>query len=137
MTVFEKVYEIVQRVPKGKVITYSDISRLLSGRLSAKWVGWAMRALPSEAKEGKRFSSKNVPWHRVVNSQGKLSTGKIIEKLDLQMSLLHSEGIVFDRETGRIDLSKYEWKGQEILQSKKEKNVDKKINEKKKASRRA
>ncbi len=121
MTVFEKVYEIVQRVPKGKVITYRGISRLLSGRLSAKWVGWAMKALPAEAKEGKQFSSANVPWHRVVNYQGKLSTGKSIERLDLQMSLLHSEGVVFDRERGSIDLSKYEWDGQEIMQFKKTK----------------
>lgn len=124
MAVFEKVYEIVQRVPKGKVITYRGISRMLSGRLSPKFVGWAMKALPAQTREGKRFSSENVPWHRVVNSEGKLSTGKIkiIETIDLQMNLLHSEGIVFDRETGRIDLSKYEWKGQEILQSKKEKH---------------
>ena len=114
MSVYEKVYKIVMRIPKGRVLTYGLISNLLGSRLSAQGVGWALKALPAfgEKKKGEtssKYNSKTVPWHRVINSQGGTSTHKVPEfPPDLQRELLEAEGVVFDQEE-KIDLPKYLW----------------------------
>jgi methylated-DNA-protein-cysteine methyltransferase-like protein len=52
---------------------------------------------------------RNIPWHRVINSRGSISTGRVIlHEPDLQRLLLEAEGVVFD-ERGRCDLSVYQW----------------------------
>jgi methylated-DNA-protein-cysteine methyltransferase related protein len=112
---FNQVYAIVQKIPRGKVLTYGEISRLMEKRLSAAAVGWAMRALSNnQAEKGQSspFHSKNVPWHRVINSRGQVSTNNEPNiPSGLQQSLLEAEGIVFDS-AGTIDLSLYLWHGQ-------------------------
>lgn len=115
--VFSKVYEIVCAIPKGKVLTYGLISSLLEGKLSAQGVGWALKALPSGDDLGTNdsgetvhtYSSQSVPWHRVINSKGMVSTNKRpdIQK-NLQKKLLEAEGVVFDSEE-KIDLNKNLW----------------------------
>ena len=52
---FEQVYEIVQKIPKGSVLTYGAISKLMGRRLSAAAVGWALRALPSASSNGEVY----------------------------------------------------------------------------------
>ena len=91
---FERVWRIVRRIPKGKVLTYGQISQLIDRRLTPVGVGWAIRAAP----EGL------VPWQRVVNAQGAISTDK--QHPGLQRQMLEAEGVVFDRE-GRIDLRRF------------------------------
>lgn len=124
MSVYHSVYKIVQSIPPGRVLTYGLISNLLGGRLSAQGVGWALRALPSalESEHKKkavknglknalaaRYSSDIVPWHRVINSQGGISTRRILGlPWDLQRELLEKEGVVFDHEE-KTDLEKYLW----------------------------
>jgi methylated-DNA-protein-cysteine methyltransferase-like protein len=120
MSVYQSVYEIVQSIPPGRVLTYGLISNLLGGRLSAQGVGWALRALPSELERlskqkavkkasTARYSSDIVPWHRVINSQGGISTRRILGlPWDLQRELLENEGVVFDHEE-KTDLEKYLW----------------------------
>jgi methylated-DNA-protein-cysteine methyltransferase-like protein len=109
---FNQVYEIVARIPKGRVLTYGAISKKMGGRLSAAAVGWAMRALPQDAtktKDGGQFHSKSVPWHRVINSRGGISTNNELDiPTGLQQTLLEAEGVVFDA-SGTIDLAKYLW----------------------------
>ncbi len=110
---FEQVYEIVSRIPRGRVLTYGAISDRMNKRLSAAAVGWAMNALGNK-REGK-YNSENVPWHRVINSKGMLSTSEETGMLDkngrplkLQQLLLEQEGIEFcDNEN--IDLERYLW----------------------------
>ncbi|MBX9670127.1 MAG: MGMT family protein [Candidatus Obscuribacterales bacterium] len=110
---FEQVYEIVTRIPRGRVLTYGAISDRMNKRLSAAAVGWAMNALGNK-RDGK-YNSENVPWHRVINSKGMLSTseetgmiGKNGRPLKLQQLLLEQEGIEFcDNEN--IDLERYLW----------------------------
>ncbi len=97
-----QVWEIVKRIPRGKVMTYGQIAALIScpanmtpqgyRAFGPRWVGGAMAACP-----------EGVPWQRVVNSQGQLSLRDSSEK---QRRLLEEEGVLFD-ETGRIDLKKY------------------------------
>jgi methylated-DNA-protein-cysteine methyltransferase related protein len=94
---FEKVWKIVARVPRGRVVTYGALSKMIDGRLTPVGVGWAIRAAPEDS----------IPWHRVVNGKGTISTDK--EHPGLQRAMLESEGIRFDRE-GRIDLARFEWR---------------------------
>lgn len=100
-SVFERVYRLVLRIPRGRVMTYGQIARLLGDRYSPRLVGWAMHATPHD--------HRNIPWHRVINSRGGISTGRvIIHEPDLQLFLLEAEGIVFN-EQGRCDLTEYQW----------------------------
>ncbi len=99
--VFEKIYKLVLKIPRGRVMTYGQIARLLDDRYSPRLVGWAMHVTPQDGRE--------IPWHRVINSQGSISTGRIIlHEPNLQRYLLEAEGVVFD-ERGRCDLSVYQW----------------------------
>src|SRR5215813_10906422 len=99
--VFEKIYRIVLLIPKGRVMTYGQISRLLGGRYSPRLVGWAMHVTPKD--------SRNIPWHRVINSRGGISTGKVLaHNPDLQKWMLEAEGISFD-DHEKCDLTVHQW----------------------------
>jgi len=99
--VFEKIYKLVLRIPLGRVMTYGQIARLLEDRYSPRLVGWAMHATPQDGR--------NIPWHRVINSRGAVSTGRIIlHEPDLQRLMLEAEGVVFD-DRGHCDLGVYQW----------------------------
>jgi len=101
-----RVYELVHAIPSGRVATYGQIARLVplaEGidlgtylRLSPRWVGAAMAACPDD-----------VPWQRVINSQGKISPRPGFGVL-VQRKLLEDEGVVFD-EHERVDLKRYSW----------------------------
>ncbi|MBI4860641.1 MAG: MGMT family protein [Candidatus Riflebacteria bacterium] len=100
---FEKIYEIVRRIPRGKVATYGQVSSLLCRRYTPLFVGWALHALP-----GGRL---DIPWHRVLNARGRISVGRLDPSAQqVQRALLESEGVRFDR-TGRCDLSIFGWSG--------------------------
>lgn len=99
--VFEKIYRLVLRIPAGRVMTYGQIARLLEERYSPRLVGWAMHATPRD--------ERNIPWHRVINSRGAISTGRVIlQEPDLQRLMLEAEGVVFD-DRGHCDLRAYQW----------------------------
>lgn len=99
--VFEHIYRIVLKIPRGRVMTYGQIARLMDDRYSPRLVGWAMHAVPQDGR--------NIPWHRVINSKGSISTGRIIiQEPQLQRYLLEAEGVDFDAR-GRCDLSVYQW----------------------------
>ena len=98
---FEKIYRLVLRIPRGRVMTYGQIARLLEDRYSPRLIGWAMHATPQD--------ERNIPWHRVINSRGGISTGRVtIQEPQLQRWMLEAEGVVFD-ERGNCDLSVYQW----------------------------
>jgi len=98
---FEKIYRVVLRIPRGRVMTYGQIARLLEERYSPRLVGWAMHATPRDAR--------NIPWHRVINSRGGISTGRVIlTEPDLQRLILEAEGVEFNA-GGHCELSVYQW----------------------------
>src|ERR1043166_6940678 len=98
---FEQIYRLVLKIPRGRVMTYGQIARWMADRYSPRLVGWAMHAVPQDGR--------NIPWHRVINSKGGISTGRvIIQEPQLQRSLLAAEGVVFDAR-GHCDLSVYQW----------------------------
>ena len=105
MKTYEKVYKLVQKIPKGKVMTYGQIGQILD--LNPRVVGWALNRL---AKVRIGSITQTVPWQRVINSKGSISTNKLMNiPLDLQKKLLEKEGIKFDKNQ-KTDLKKYLWK---------------------------
>ena len=99
MKTYEKVYKLVCKIPKGKVATYGQIGQILD--LDPRVVGWALNRLVGQ--------KSNVPWQRVINSKGTISTNRAMNiPLGLQKSLLQKEGIKFNRKE-KIDLKKYLW----------------------------
>jgi methylated-DNA-protein-cysteine methyltransferase-like protein len=82
---FEEVFALVRRIPRGRVMSYGQIASLLRRPLSARAVGWAMHQCPED-----------VPWHRVVNAAGAISTAHLHDPPELQRLLLESEGVRFD-----------------------------------------
>jgi len=103
---YQAVWKISRLIPNGKVSTYGQIAGYIpipTGVLPedyktnrARWVGFAMAACPSD-----------VPWQRVINAQGKISTRKGAET---QRRLLEGEGVEFDARD-KIDLTVYGWSG--------------------------
>jgi methylated-DNA-protein-cysteine methyltransferase-like protein len=92
---FEEVYRVVSMIPPGRVMTYD----YLGNPRGARTVGWALSSLPA---------GMHVPWHRVINSQGRISGAPEGYRAHEQRTLLEEEGVVFD-ETGRINLAEYTW----------------------------
>ena len=97
----ERVFEIVRRIPSGRVMTYGQLAEILGEGYTARTVGFVMHS-----------ADQSVPWQRVINAQGACSTGRVIVPPDLQQRMLVSEGVLFN-EKGRCDLSRYRWTPEE------------------------
>ncbi len=83
MNFYESVYQIVRQIPKGQVMTYGQIATLISTPRAARVVGFALRAA----------INKNIPWQRVINSQGMISIINPLATKKLQAKLLLNEGV--------------------------------------------
>lgn len=94
----EKIWQIVHQIPPGKVASYGQVAKLADLPGYARYVGYAMKKLPAGTK---------LPWHRVVNSQGRLSFPKDSREYQTQKKRLESEGVVFIN--GRFPMKKYGW----------------------------
>jgi methylated-DNA-protein-cysteine methyltransferase-like protein len=93
------VVQAIKRIPEGKVATYGQIAAMAGDPDATRLVVWALRAYSDDEK---------LPWHRVVNSQGRISLKG--EGSDIQRALLEREGVKFD-EQDRIPLDLYRWRG--------------------------
>ena len=94
----DRVYEIVRQIPVGRVMTYGQIAEILGEGYTPRTVGYVMHGADTE----------NVPWQRVINSQGKCSTGRLTIPVNLQQDMLEQEGVVFS-DKGTCDLRRFEW----------------------------
>lgn len=95
-----RFYDVVRRIPPGRVATYGGVARAAGAPGAARQVGYALAAL------GDR---DDVPWHRVINAKGEVSRrsgGMAFEHV--QRALLEAEGVAFDAQ-GRVDLDRYGW----------------------------
>lgn len=97
---YQKIYAVVRRIPRGRVATYGQVAHLagLPGR--ARQVGYALHAVPGESP---------IPWHRVINGRGEISTRADPGGDEVQRVLLEAEGVAFDLR-GRVDLERYQWR---------------------------
>lgn len=100
-SLYRRIYSFVRLIPPGQVATYGQIAQIAG--CTARQVGYAMAALP----EG-----LDVPWQRVINSQGKISKRSHGPGGLHQRELLESEGIRFS-DQGRVDFDEVGWPGPE------------------------
>lgn len=94
----ELVFELVRQIPRGKVMTYGQIAGVLGEGYTPRTVGYVMHTAGDDG----------VPWQRVINSQGKCSTGRMTIPVNLQQSMLEQEGVEFNA-SGKCDLKVYGW----------------------------
>src|SRR5260370_41104045 len=94
----ERVYALVRKIPRGRGMTYGQIAYILREGYTPRTVGFGMHGA----------DEANTPWHRVINSQGRCSTGRIVLPADKQQRMLEAEGVEFDPD-GRCDLAVYLW----------------------------
>ncbi len=101
-SVYQKIYDVVGQIPKGKVATYGQVAKVV-GRITARMVGYAMAGLRGRT---------DVPWQRVINYKGEISPRAHGDGSTRQRKLLVAEGIRFDSR-GRVDFKKVRWTGPE------------------------
>lgn len=94
-----RVNAVVRTVPSGQVTTYGDVATLLGSPRVARHVGFALAAL----------TDPSVPWHRVINAQGRISHRGDLVRAETQRRRLEAEGIVFDA-LGRVDLKRFRFR---------------------------
>ncbi|HVN86674.1 MAG TPA: MGMT family protein [Candidatus Binatia bacterium] len=97
------VYEVVRRIPRGRVVTYGQVAAILGHPRAARAVGTALRRLPRQLEP-------RVPWQRVINAAGRISLRGDILRPELQRRMLEDEGVAFDRR-GVVDLRRFRWVG--------------------------
>jgi len=93
-TVKHRVWQVVHAIPEGSVATYGQVARLAGMPQQSRLVGRILAGLPKASK---------IPWHRVINSQGKISN----PNPDRQRDRLAAEGVVLIN--GKISLRTYPW----------------------------
>jgi methylated-DNA-protein-cysteine methyltransferase-like protein len=96
----QSVWKVVSEIPSGHVLTYGEVARLSGMPKAARRVSQALRRAPKNL---------NVPWHRVINSQGKISFPEDSSGWLRQKDMLEEEGIVFLK--GKINLEQFGYRG--------------------------
>ena len=104
MTFYERIYEAVRQIPRGRVATYGQIALLAGNPRAARAVGWALHRNPMPGV---------IPCHRVVNREGRLAPAFAFGGEGEQRRLLEDEGVEFD-DDGLVDLAQYGWDGAEV-----------------------
>jgi methylated-DNA-protein-cysteine methyltransferase-like protein len=97
---YKSVWKVVSEIPSGHVLTYGEVARLSGMPRAARRVSQALRRAPR---------GMNVPWHRVINSQGKISFPEDSSGWVRQKDLLEEEGVIFLK--GKIDLEQFGYRG--------------------------
>jgi len=92
-TFYSKIYRVVKKIPKGKVLTYKQVAKLAGSPKAYRAVGSAMRLNPD---------IKNIPCHRVVGSDGKMHGYSAGQGIKTKIKLLKKEGIAF--KGNRVDI---------------------------------
>ena len=93
-----RIYEVVARIPRGRVATYGQVAALAGAPRHARQVGYALHDLPQ---------GTTVPWHRVINARGEVSPRSEPGWDGFQRQLLEAEDVEF--RGGRVDLRRYRW----------------------------
>lgn len=101
MNTFEKIYEVVKAIPKGKVASYGLVALLAGNPRLARVVGYALHVNPQPGV---------IPCHRVVTKSGEVSKAFAFGGENMQRQLLIEEGVEF-LEDGRVDMSRFLWQG--------------------------
>lgn len=108
---YQQVYAVVRRIPRGRVTSYGRIAQMLGHPDAARAVGYALNALGNKRPGS---PDDDVPWQRVINSQGRISIPNMAGAADRQAALLRSEGVVVSEDL-RVDLKVYLWEGLHLI----------------------
>ena len=95
---YELIWETVRQIPRGKVATYGQVASEAGFPRQPRMAGYALHALPPHS---------GVPWHRVINAQGRISFPKDSAAYKKQRRLLKAEGVVFRGEA--VDMVRFGW----------------------------
>ena len=95
----KRIYEVVKKIPYGRVATYAQVAEMAGDRKMARAVGNALHKNPDPA---------NIPCHRVVNAKGELAGEYVFGGAWRQAEILRSEGV--ESENGKVDLERYRYK---------------------------
>jgi methylated-DNA-protein-cysteine methyltransferase related protein len=93
---FQRVWDVIEGIPPGCVLNYGEVARLAGYPGKARMVGMALGRAPKKRK---------LPWHRVVNAQGRISFPVDSDRYQTQRRLLEAEGVEFDEDV--IDLDRH------------------------------
>lgn len=96
----KKVMQQINNIPAGKVATYKQIAELAGKPQGSRGVAWILHSCSTTYK---------LPWHRVINSMGKISFEPQTHNFRQQKRRLEKEGVIFSRD-GQLDLAKFQWK---------------------------
>lgn len=96
-----RVWYILSKIPKGKVMTYGQLAEMAGSEKYARVVGNILKQLPA---------GTNLPWHRVINCKGSISFPAGSPQQKKQQKKLEAEGISIN--SGKIDLKYYRWNGE-------------------------
>jgi methylated-DNA-protein-cysteine methyltransferase related protein len=102
---YRRIYAVVRLIPCGRVATYGHVARL-AGSCGPRNVGYAMSSVPV---------GSDIPWHRVMNAQGRISVRSDGEECSAQRQLLEAEGVSFSP-SGRVNLDEFGWEGPEWVE---------------------
>lgn len=95
---YERIYDVVRQIPRGKVATYGQVAALAGNRRWARVVGYALHVNPDP---------EGIPCYRVVNRLGEVSAAFAFGGGNRQIELLAADGIPCV--DGRVDLKRYQW----------------------------
>ena len=93
------IWAVVKKIPRGRVASYGQVAREAGLPKQPRLAGYALHNVPDNMK---------LPWHRVINSQGKISFPVGSEPYEKQKRLLEEEGVLFLK--GRVDMTRYGWR---------------------------
>lgn len=96
---FEKIYDVIREIPEGKVASYGQIAELAGNRHWSRVVGYALHAVPFDS---------DLPCHRVVTKDGKVSKAFGGGECNRQVELLMAEGVAFI--DGHVDMKEFQWR---------------------------
>ncbi len=101
MNFCQQVYQVVQKIPYGKVATYGQVALLCGNPRAARAVGSALHHNPAQGI---------IPCHRVVNREGRPAPAFVFGGPQVQRTLLESEGVQFTKD-GLVDMKRFAWHG--------------------------
>ncbi|MDJ0835738.1 MAG: methylated-DNA--[protein]-cysteine S-methyltransferase [Acidobacteriota bacterium] len=96
----QKVWNLVKTIPRGKVASYGQLAGMLGQPRKARHVGYALHQTPEDLV---------LPWHRVINAQGRISFSEHSQEYLMQKAMLEAEKVTF-QDGNRIDMKVYGWR---------------------------
>lgn len=110
---YDQVYAVVRRIPTGRVASYGQIARMLGRPNAARAVGYALHALKDHAEDP---AYADIPWQRVINSQGRISIVNPLFSTNIQAELLRAEGVPVGDNLRVIQPDLYWWEGLHLVE---------------------